>query len=141
MAGRLMYLVDTNIWLEMLLDQEKAGEVRTFLQNAEARYLAVTDFSLHSVGIILTRLEKDALFEDFLSDTIEDSGVTIVRLDTDDLKEILFVRKQFRLDFDDAYQYVAAAKNGYTLTSFDSDFDRTDRGRKSPADVLSGQAG
>lgn len=27
-----MFLVDTNVWLELLLDQEKAGEARQFLQ-------------------------------------------------------------------------------------------------------------
>jgi hypothetical protein len=45
-------------------------------------------------------------------------------------------RKRFRLDFDDAYQYVAAEKHDLTLVSFDADFDRTDRGRKTPVDVL-----
>nr|HID14904.1 PIN domain-containing protein [Anaerolineae bacterium] len=43
----------------------------------------------------------------------------------------------FRLDFDDAYQYVAAEEYGLTLVSFDTDFDRTERGRKTPAQVLS----
>jgi hypothetical protein len=42
----------------------------------------------------------------------------------------------FNLDFDDAYQYVAAEKHDLTLVSFDADFDRTDRGRKTPADIL-----
>jgi predicted nucleic acid-binding protein len=34
------------------------------------------------------------------------------------------------LDFDDAYQYVAAEKHSMALVSFDADFDRTDRGRR-----------
>lgn len=133
MVGRLMFLVDTNVWLELLLDQEKAGEVRQFLQAKEARLLTITDFSLYSIGVILTRLKKDTLFEDFLSDTIEDSGVGRIRLDSADLKELLVVRQQFQLDFDDAYQYVAARKYNLTLVSFDSDFDRTERGRNLPS--------
>lgn len=133
MVGRLMFLVDTNVWLELLLEQEKAGEVRQFLQAKEARLLAITDFSLYSIGVILTRLKKDTLFEDFLSDTIEDSGVGRIRLDSADLKELLGVRQQFQLDFDDAYQYVAARKYNLTLVSFDSDFDRTERGRNLPS--------
>jgi uncharacterized protein len=40
------------------------------------------------------------------------------------------------LNFDDAYQYVAAEKHDLTLVSFDADFDRTERGRKTPAEVL-----
>lgn len=128
-----MFLVDTNVWLELLLEQEKAGEVRQFLQAKEARLLVITDFSLYSIGVILTRLKKDTLFEDFLSDTIEDSGVGRIRLDSADLKELLGVRQQFQLDFDDAYQYVAARKYNLTLVSFDSDFDRTERGRNLPS--------
>jgi len=42
----------------------------------------------------------------------------------------------FNLDFDDAYQYVAAEKHNLTLVSLAADFDRTDRGRKTPADIL-----
>ncbi len=42
----------------------------------------------------------------------------------------------FSLDFDDAYQDVAAEKYGLALVSFDSDFDRTARGKKTPAEVL-----
>jgi predicted nucleic acid-binding protein len=131
-----MFLVDTNIWLELLLEQEKADEVRRFLQGVEAQDLAITEFSLYSIGIILTRLNKDAIFEEFLSDIIEESGVRRIRLDTADLKQLLSLRQQVRLDFDDAYQYVAAEKHRLTLVSFDSDFDRTARGRKTPAAIL-----
>ena len=66
---------------------------------------------------------------------IEDSGVMRICLDTADLKQVLTIRRQYQLDFDDAYQYVAAAKHGYILVSFDGDFDRTERGRKTPDQV------
>ncbi|MGC8856870.1 MAG: PIN domain-containing protein [Anaerolineae bacterium] len=104
-------------------------------KKVEARFLAITEFSLYSIGIILTRLQKDKVFEDFLSDTIEDSGVIRVRLDTADLKRLLSIRQQFPMDFDDAYQYVAALKYDYTLISFDSDFDRAEKGRKTPDQI------
>jgi len=130
-----MYLVDTNVWLELLLEQEKAGEVRRFLQATEAQLLSMTEFSLYSIGVILTHLRKDDIYEDFLSDTIEGSRVARVRLDTPELKELLAVCRRFQLDFDNAYQYVAAEMNDLTIVSFDGDFDRTDRGRKTPAQV------
>ena len=132
-----MYLVDTNVWLELLLEQEKAGQVRQFLQATEARFLWLTEFSLYSIGVILTRLRKDDLFEDFVSDTIDDSGVKRIRLDTSELKQLLSVRQRFQLDFDDAYQYVAAEKHDLTVITYDTDFDRTERGRKTPAELLS----
>ena len=52
-----MYLVDTNVWLELFLEQEKAAEVRRFFQQVEARLIAITEFSLYSIGVILTRLK------------------------------------------------------------------------------------
>jgi predicted nucleic acid-binding protein len=98
--------------------------------------LALTDFSLFSIGIILTRLKKDPLFQTFLQDTVEESGVVLIRLDTEGLNEILTLRKSVSLDFDDAYQYVAAQKHNLQLVSFDTDFDRTERGRKTPQAAL-----
>ena len=131
-----MFLVDTNVWLELLLEQDKAEEVKRFLQNIEARFLAITEFSLYSIGIILTRLKMSDIFVDFLSDTIEDSAIAKVCLDTNDLKQVIIACKQFNLDFDDAYQYVAATKYGWTLVSFDSNFVNTQLGRKTPGDIV-----
>lgn len=132
-----MYLVDTNVWLELLLEQEKETDVRQFFHNVEAHLLSITDFSLYSIGIILTKLKKDDVFKDFLSDTIEDSGVIRICLDTIDLKQIITVRQRYQLDFDDSYQYVSAEKYNYIIVSFDSDFDGTEHGRKTPKEALS----
>lgn len=44
--------------------------------------------------------------------------------------------QRWHLDFDDAYQYATALKFDLTIVSFDTDFDRTDRGRKTPGDIL-----
>jgi uncharacterized protein len=48
------------------------------------------------------------------------------------------VMGEFKLDFDDAYQYVAAEKHDLSLVSFDADFDRTSRGKTTPAELLEG---
>lgn len=130
-----MYLVDTNTWLEALLDQDRAEEARNFLRRTDSANLFLTDFSLFSIGIVLTRLKKDALFQTFLRDTVEDSGVRLVRLEPQGLEEILSLRKSVALDFDDAYQYVTAEMPNLALVSFDTDFDRTERGRKQPHQV------
>jgi hypothetical protein len=130
-----MFLLDTNIWLELLLEREKADQVRRLLEGEESWRFGLTDFSLHSIGVILTRLNKHGLFLDFISDTLEDSAVRLIRLDSAGLKEVPGVCRKFGLDFDDAYQYLAADKYNFTLVSFDSDFDRTEHGRKTPADV------
>lgn len=131
-----MYLVDTNVWLESILEQERADEVRDFMRRVEGRLLAVSEFSIYSVCVILERMKKREACADFLTDTIADTGLLRVRLDVPDMLRALDVCRRYRLDFDDAYQYVAAEKHNLTLVSFDSDFDRTDRGRKTPAEVL-----
>jgi predicted nucleic acid-binding protein len=52
------------------------------------------------------------------------------------MSRLIEVSSQFNLDFDDAYQYVAAELRGLVIVSFDGDFDRTLLGRKTPAQVL-----
>jgi len=132
-----MYLVDTNVWLELLLEQEKEADVRQFFQSTEAHSLSITDFSLYSIGIILVKLKEEDVLVDFISDTIEDSGVMRISLDTSDLKKIVSIRQRYNLDFDDCYQYIAAEKYNYSIVSFDKHFDRTERGRKTPNEILS----
>jgi len=128
------YLVDTNIWLEMLLGREKANEVRQFILRIDSRYLVVTEFSLYSLGIILTRLKKDQAVREFLKD-LEQNDTSLIRLDTEGLKGSLILRQKHELDFDDAYQYAVAEKYDLIIVSFDKDFDKTPRGRKTPAEV------
>jgi predicted nucleic acid-binding protein len=60
-----MYLVDTNIWLERLLDQERSAEVARFLVLVPTDQLCMSDFSLHSIGVILHRLGRSSVLLDF----------------------------------------------------------------------------
>jgi uncharacterized protein len=120
----------------MLLRQEHAAEARELLESVPLAEVAITDFSIHSIGIILTNHGRDGDFERFVTDVLQGTSLTEVRLVHGDLSRLLEVRARCRLDFDDAYQYVAAEKHDLTLVSFDADFDRTDRGRKTPAEIL-----
>ena len=40
-----MYLLDTNIWLENILEQEKHEEVKKFLSSTEESLLYISQFS------------------------------------------------------------------------------------------------
>ncbi len=42
-----MYLLDTNVWLELLLQQERSAEVRRFLQSIDADQISMTEFALN----------------------------------------------------------------------------------------------
>ena len=64
-----------------------------------------------------------------------DGDVTLVSVPPQAMGHLVSQMDQFDLDFDDAYQYIAAEQSSAILVSFDGDFDRTERGRQAPADV------
>ena len=134
-----MYLVDTNVWLERLLDQERSWEVSQFLNEISSDQLFITDFSFHSIGIVLNRLNHVDAFLQFIRDAFIDGDVSIARLRPEDMARLVDTMQRFNLDFDDAYQYAVAERYGLTIISFDSDFDRTEKGRKMPKDLLKGK--
>jgi predicted nucleic acid-binding protein len=101
------------------------------------RHLFITDFSFHSIGVILRRLNRLDLLLNFVQDVFVDGSVVLISLEPQDTQNLVGVMNQFNLDFDDAYQYVAAEKHNLTLVSFDNDFNRTTQGKKTPADILS----
>jgi hypothetical protein len=130
-----MYLIDTNIWLERLLDQERSEEVGSFLDRMPLNNLFITDFSFHSIGVVMGRLNRMNAYLKFVDDVFINGAITIIRLEPDDIQNLVEVMEQFKLDFDDAYQYTAAEKQTLTLVSFDGDFDSTELGRKMPGEV------
>ena len=129
-----MYLVDTNVWLERLLNQDKSDQVGRFLNDVSPRDLFITDFAFHSICLILTRLARTEDLLDFVQDVCVEGAVNVVSIKPSDTRTLLEAIDAYKLDFDDSYQYVAAEQNGLTLVSFDNDFDRTNKGKKNPAE-------
>ncbi len=72
-----------------------------------------------------------------IEDLLVTGGLRLVRVALEDMRDVVRAAQRFGLDFDDAYQYAAAEKHGLTIVSFDSDFDRTERGRRTPGQILS----
>lgn len=132
-----MYLLDTNILLELLLNQAKADEVDSLLRETSPDTLCVSDFSLGSIGVILFRRKLHGLFLKAVDDLFLSGGLRIVRLDVATMSEVLTSSKKYGLDYDDSYQYSIAEKYNLILVSYDGDFDRTSRGRTTPGDILS----
>jgi predicted nucleic acid-binding protein len=130
-----MFLLDANIFLELLLDRGKSDSVRTLFNTKDPADLNISDLSLHSIGIILYRKGAAGLFTDFVRDLFGNGGMQVLALSIDDICRVEQVAATFRLDFDDAYQYTIAEKYQLTLVSFDADFDRTDRKRATPAEI------
>lgn len=122
-------LIDTNIFLEIFLSQAQAQLAKDFLANPDNHELYLSDFSLHSIGVILLRKNLPQLFQQFLTDVISTNNVGVIDLLSGDLQEVAKTAHALGLDFDDAYQYVVAEMYDLTIISFDSDFDKTPRGR------------
>jgi predicted nucleic acid-binding protein len=130
-----MYLVDTNVWLERLLNQAKSDEVGKFLSVVSSRELYVTDFAFHSICVILTRLARTKVLLDFVQDVFVDGEVNLLSIKPSDAHLLVEAIDTHKFDFDDAYQYVAVKQNELTLISFDTDFDRIANIRKTPSDI------
>src|SRR5437660_6240164 len=98
-----MYLVDTNIWLERLLDQARSEEVRQFLAQTPTDQLLISDFTLHSIGVILSRLGQRAVLPQFVDDVFGNGEVRLVTVPPEAMRGVVAAMDQFNLDFDDAY--------------------------------------
>src|SRR5437870_7935371 len=103
-----MYLLDTNVWLERLLNQVGSDEVGKFLNQISSDQLLISDFSFHSICVILARLKRTAALIDFVQDVFVAGAVGLVSIRPGDPTKVLGLMKNFNLDFDDAYQYLAA---------------------------------
>jgi predicted nucleic acid-binding protein len=130
-----MYLIDTNIWLEILLRQAKVDEAKLFLARTNHENLLVTNFSVDSIGVILFKRQMQQRYINFLKDIFIEGSVQIIELGINELQNVARVAQKFKLDFDDAYQYAVAEKYNLTIVSFDHDFDQTQLGRKTPSQL------
>lgn len=130
-----MYLLDTNIFLEYILRRSRVDEVRDFFHRADLTALHISDFSLHTIGVIYLREHKSKEFLTFVNEDLVASGIRVVALEPDSFSKITDAADRFHLDFDDAYQYAVAEQYSLTIVSFDKDFDRTDKKRIVPADI------
>lgn len=114
-----MYLVDTNIFLEILLAQDKSEACKTFLSD-HIDELAISDFSLHSIGVILYRYKAYDVFTKFIEDMLP--HLNLLSLPKDQYREIVPNQHQYKLDFDDAYQLTVCRQYGLRFATMDQDF-------------------
>lgn len=117
----MRFLVDTNLFIEVLLNQVSAGEARTFLENRKGHELFVSDFALHSIRLLLFRQKQHQVFRQFLQDMMGRVGIGMVSLTAQEMDSLVDLAAKFNLDFDDAYQYSVAIRHGLKIVSFDAD--------------------
>ena len=87
--------------------------------------ICISDFSLHSIGVILFRNNKENIFQKFAKDVIP--KVRIVTLSKESYKDLVEIRNKLELDFDDAYQYKVANDYNLEIVTMDNDFKKVKR--------------
>ncbi len=133
---RVKFLVDTNIILEVLLGQQREEEVKEFFREFGDSEFYITDFALHSIGVILFHEDDQEGFDRFCRDMILTGPLIVINLPEDGLLELSNIAEEYNLDFDDAYQYKTAKKSSLTILTYDSDFEAAPINSKTPAEIL-----
>ncbi len=130
-------LIDTNIFLEFFLGQERAKACRQFLKRVEKGEIGrfVTDFTLHSIGIILEKYKKKELLPGIFASLNTFKGLKLLSANLEELSLISEFSMVTSLDFDDAYQAYFCKKLNIPIVSYDSHFDGIIK-RLKPEEIL-----
>ncbi len=120
-----MYLLDTNIFLEILLDQRKSESCQKAIQNLREDTPGwITSFSLHAIEAILWRYQRAKILEGFLEFVKNHPFLFCYATTVEEELEVNRIASRVGLDFDDALQYYVAKKKHWTLVTLDKDFDK-----------------
>ncbi len=131
-----MFLLDANIWMQLARSRQHVEEVRAFLGVVPYTCLFVTDFAVNSIALNFERRDQLNELPAFLEMSTIGTDIAILRLDIRGICRAVKAAGELGIDYDDAYQYVAAELHNLKLVSLDADFDRTPNGRLTPATAL-----
>lgn len=133
-------LIDPNIFLEILLKQERSGESKQFLEKIRKGEICcyISDFNIDSILIILEKRTKSTVvMENFISSILEYRGLSIYFVTIGDRLKALEHMENYGLDFEDSLTLQAAISSGCSkIVSFDRDFDGLQIGRVEPKDLI-----
>ncbi|HDO42165.1 MAG TPA: PIN domain-containing protein [Candidatus Bathyarchaeota archaeon] len=131
-----MLLIDTNIFLELMLGQERADECERFLNKVSKGEIEaiISKFTVHAVEALLN---DSNLILIFLRNIQNSLGLSVYETGLEDEIAVSMLMDKIKLDFDDALQYYLAKKLGAeAIVSYDKHFDAADICRKEPSDFL-----
>lgn len=121
-----MYLVDTNIFLEVLLAGSRKNECIQFLTAVKngVKVGVITDFSVHSILVIMEGVGKREQLKIFLGSLLAYKGLRVYATELTDEIEAIDVSYDVKMDLNDAIQYHVASKlKAEAIVSFDKHFD------------------
>lgn len=131
-----MLLIDTNIFLELLLGQERASECEEFLGKVSRGDIeaVVTKFTVHAIEVVLN---EPASILVFLRNVQNSVGLSVYETTIEDEIAASVLMGKVGLDFNDSLQYFVAKKLGAeAIVSYDKHFDKVDVPRREPRDFL-----
>ncbi len=134
-----MYLIDTNIFLEVLLGRSHKDACKRLLGELRdgKREGIVTDFTIHSIIVVMDRFRRLEGLKVFLHSLTAYKGLHIFF--TSPVIEVKAVETALNkdLDMDDAVQYMAAlSAKVECIVSYDKHFDGLGIPRKTPEMLL-----
>lgn len=134
-----MYLIDTNIFLEVMLSRSRKEECKQLLRMLRDGKIkgTITDLTIHSIIVLLDRLNRLKELRTFLKSLSAYKGLYVyVTSIAEELKAIK-IAEETNLDMDDAIQYSSALSiKAKAIISFDKDFEGLKIPRKEPKDII-----
>lgn len=122
-----MHLIDSNIFLEILQNQENKEDCKKVQGEIaeEEIHAAASKYTIHGIEGMLSE-EPDAL-DKFMTNITSLMTLKIVETTMHQEKQILEIAINSEMDLDEGVQYLVAKKeNIEKIISYDTDFDRTD---------------
>jgi predicted nucleic acid-binding protein len=130
-----MFLIDTNIFLEVLLSRkkkEKCKKLLYMLRDGEVNGI-ITDFTIHSIIVIMGSLNRLSELKTFLSSLPAYKGLHIHYTTIAEEVKAVGIATLRGLDMDDAVQYSSAlSEKAEAIISFDKHFDGLEIPRREP---------
>ena len=133
-----MYLIDTNIFLEVMLSRPKKEACKRFLNLLKTgkEIGIVTEFSIYSIMIIMASFTKKKELKTFLSSLSAYKGLSIYTATLSDTVKAVDTSLKNNLDIDDSIQYSAALTlDIHGIVSFDKHFDGLEIPRIEPENL------
>jgi len=131
-----LILLDTNIFLELMMGQSRAADCEALLESVSKGRIeaVVTHFSVHAVEAVLGSGEPLLTFlrnlENSLALIVFETGLA------DEISAAMLTKRK-SVDFDDALQYYVAKRLGVeAIVSYDKHFDKLDVPRAEPSQLI-----
>src|SRR5690606_450573 len=96
----------------------------------------LSDFSFHSIGVILSKKNKSDIFELFIKDILQCNKISIISISLENMINITQNINKYNLDFDDAYQLTLSQIFDINIVNYDSDFNNIEINSIHPKELI-----